>query len=138
MKKLAVVSALLMLGMLCAPLYAQTVPGTVNVNWTNPTTTVNGLPLTGANALTEIRVFVSTAPIADNATTPTVTVTTGTTANHTLSVTNGQTIYARIQACNKPGGVLNCGDLSPQVSKAVTLSTKPGVPSSVSLDININ
>ncbi len=139
MKRLSIVSLALMLGMLCAPLYAQAVPATINVKWVNPTTTVNGLPLTGENALTEVRVYVSTSPIPDSASTPTAIVTNGgTTANPSLAVSNGQTVYVRAQACNKPGGVLNCSDLSPQFSKPVTLSTKPGAPTAVSFDISIN
>jgi hypothetical protein len=39
---------------------AQTVPGSVKVNWALPTLSVDGLPLNGATTISAAQVFVST------------------------------------------------------------------------------
>lgn len=123
------------------PANAQTVPGSVNLNWTLPTTgcTVgvtpcDSKPLTGSSALTSVQVFVSGSPILDTSTMiPTATLAPGaTTGQVTMSVTNGSTLYARIKACNT-----TCGPFSAQVSKLISLDITPGVPTSVTITIQI-
>ena len=116
--------------------YAQTVPGSATLTWTNPTTSVDGVPLTGANALTGIEVHWATAPIADTDLTRTAQVTlTGTaqTTQQTIQVTNGSTLYFRVRAVR---GTEKSG-YSNQASKLIALSTVPGVPTSLTVTIVI-
>lgn len=107
----------------------------VTVNWTNPTTATDGSALTGSQALTSIQVFLATSPIADTSTmTPTATLTaTATTTNQTITAAPGQTIYARVKACNSAG----CSVFSNQGTKLVPVVV-PGVPTSVTITINID
>lgn len=121
-----------------AALSAQTVPDTLTINYTLPTLTTSGLPLTGVNALTEIRIFIDTAPIPDTASTPTVTVTPSqTTVSRTIQVANGQTVYTRIRACNKPGATTDCSDLTQAVTKVISLPTTPALPTNVTIQLQI-
>lgn len=128
---------------LAASANAQAVPGSAKFTWALPTTgcTVgvtpcDNAPLTGADALTSIQVFVSTSPIADTSTlTPALTLGGGvTTGTATLNVTNGQTLYGRVKACNAKG----CSGFSVQVSKVVKLDVVPNVPTSVTIEIQIS
>lgn len=121
---------------------AQTVPGTIKMSWTLPTTgcTVgvtpcDNKPLTGADALTSVQVFVSTSPIADASTmAPTLTLGPGaTTGTATISAVNGATLYGRIKACT----AAKCGGFSAQVSQTVKLDIQPGVPTNVTIEIQI-
>lgn len=118
---------------------AQTVPGSVTFTWKLPTQTVTGLPLTGADALTEVQAFIGTSPINTSATTPTLVLSpTATTTTYTLTVTNGATIYGRFKACNKTSaGALKCSDMSAQASKVVQVDTTPDVPTDVTITIVI-
>lgn len=120
-----------------APLaQAQTVPGSVTLTWTNPTTSVDGVPLTGANALTGIEVHWSTSPIADTDLTraPQVTLTMpATTTAQTIQVTSGQTLYFRVRAVR--GAEKSA--FSNQASKLIQVSTVPGVPTSLTVTITI-
>lgn len=93
---LLVLCTLLSLGMSIAN--AQTVSGSMKLSWTLPTTgcTVgvtpcDNKPLTGADALTAIDVYISTAPIPDSFSgPPTVTLTAGAiTTTQTVPATNG-------------------------------------------------
>lgn len=136
MKRLAafvVGLALLALGAL-NPALAQTVP--VSMSWTNPTASVDGVPLTGANALTGIEVHWATAPIADNALTRAAQVTLGLVAATTqqVAVSNGSTLYARVRALSAGGK----SAYSNQASKLITLSTVPLPPTDLQMVITVS
>lgn len=118
---------------------AQSVPATLDINWVNPTTTTDGLPLTGSLALTETQLVLSTSPIPANFTgAPTVSVAAGTVSTRqSMTVNNGQTVFVRIRSCNKPATVVECSVWTNEVSKLVQVSTKPNVPTSVTIDLTI-
>jgi hypothetical protein len=132
--KQTMMATLLALASIVAP--AQTVPGTATISWTLPTVSVEGLPLTGINSLTEVRVFLATAQIADDsAMAPTLTLGPGaTTTTHTMQVANGSTLYARIKACNAGG----CSAFSSQASKLIQVDTTPGVPTDVTIELQVS
>lgn len=117
---------------------AQTVERTLSLSWQLPTHSVDGLPLTGSAELTEVRVYLSTSPI-DSPRPATITLGPGeTSVEHTMAVTNGQTIYARVRACNRSSAnVLQCSDYSEQASKHIVLDTTPGVPTEVTIVIEV-
>jgi hypothetical protein len=121
---------------------AQTVPGSLSLGWTLPTTgcTVgvspcDNTPLTGARALTGVQVWISTAPIPDNfAGAPTLTLSgASTTASHTINVPNGTRLYARLKAVNAQG----TSPFSTQVDKVIDAPVAPGVPTQVTINIEI-
>lgn len=122
---------------------AQTVPGSLSLRWVLPTTgclvgvtpAVCDRPLTGDAALQAVHVWISTSPIPDTPTgAPTLTLAAGaTTATHTMQVANGATLYARVSARNAAGD----SPLSAQVSKVVTVQVRPGVPTSVTIELTI-
>lgn len=122
---------------------AQAVPGSIDLRWTLPTTgcligvspPVCNQPLTGTAALLGVNVWISTSPIPDVPTgAPTLTLAAGaTTAAHTMQVTNGQTLYARVSARNAS----TSGPLSNQVIKLVSIGVQPGVPTSVTIELTI-
>lgn len=120
----------LLVGLLCLAAglaHAQTVAAGATLQWTNPTTTPG-------NALTAIEVHWSTAPIADADLTraPQATLTgSPATSTHTISVTNGQTLYFRLRAVNATGK----SAYSNQASKLVDVAMPPGVPSSLTVTI---
>lgn len=114
---------------------AQAVSGTANLNWIAPTTASDGTtPLTGGLALTKYQVFGATSSIPNSSTmAPTVEVTApATTATVTMTVTNGQTLYFRVKACNSAG----CSLFSTEASKVITLPV-PGVPTTVTITLTI-
>ena len=120
--------------------HAQTVTGKLDLSWQLPTTgcTVgvtpcDNSPLTGTSALTAVNVYISTSPIPDNSTmAPTLALGPAvTTATHTMQVTNGATLYARVRAINSAGA----SGFSNQVSKLITLPVTPGVPTSVTITL---
>ena len=116
---------------------AQTVPGSAQLTWTLPTTSTDGVPLTGANALTGVEVHWATAPIVDTALTraPQVTLSgTSTTTTQTIQVANGSTLYFRLRAVRGT----EKSAYSNEASKLIQLSTVPGVPSSLTISITIN
>ncbi len=123
--------ALLLLAFL--PGFAQA--ASLTVDWVNPTTALDGTPLTGAQAITSIQIFLATSPIADNSImAPTVTLTSVVnTTNQTFTANVGQTIYVRLKVCNQWG----CGNFSNQASKVVAGSA-PNVPTSVTITINVS
>lgn len=122
---------------------AQTVSGSIDLRWSLPTTgcligtspPVCNQPLTGTAALQAVHVWISTSPIADTPTgTPTLTLAAGaTTGTHTMQITNGQTLYARVSARNSAGD----GPLSNQVTRVVSVPVRPGVPTSVTIELTI-
>jgi len=129
---LAIAVALVALDFLavrCA--YAAT--PSITVSWTAPTAAVDGSALTGAQAITSYQVWISTASIPDTvATAPTATVTTGTTTTQTVTANPGDTVFARVKACNAGG----CSVLTTQASKVLPLST-PNPPTNVTITLNI-
>lgn len=122
---------------------AQTVPGSLTLRWTLPTTgclqgvtpPVCNQPLTGSAALEAVHIWISTSPIPDApAGAPTLTLAAGaTTATHTMQVTNGQTLYARASVRNPS----NSSPLSNQVTKVISIPVVPGAPTSVTIELII-
>lgn len=119
----------------------------LTINYTVPTTgctTINGVPvspcdgvpLTGADVVTSIAVYVSTSPIPNNFTgDPTLVVgASPQSVNTSVSITNGQTVYVRLKALSGTG----VSDFSAEASKTFTLGVKPGVPTSVTITINVS
>lgn len=125
MRKLLLFVALLF------PLFAHA--ATATINWTAPATASDGSPLTGQQAITSYQVWVSTSTIpSTTATTPTATITgTATTTTQTVVASPGQTIFARVKACN----VVGCSDFSIESSKALPLNV-PGVPTTVTIQLS--
>lgn len=111
--------------------YAQTVPGSATLTWTNPT----GQTLTG------IEVHWATAPIADEAACEApctgsraaqVTLSgTATTTSQTIQVANGSTLYFRVRAVAASGK----SAFSNQASKAIAIP--PGAPTSLTVTITV-
>jgi hypothetical protein len=145
---LTFVLAALVVGVYAPPAFAQTVPAAATYKWTLPTTgctqsvtPCDNKPLTGADALTGVEVYVSTSPIADNSTmAPTFTLAADTlTKSYTGSVPNGATVYARFKAVNANGK----SAFSTQLSKVITVTTPPpgpvipGVPTNVTVEFKI-
>jgi len=112
------------------PLFAHAANATIN--WVAPATAVDGSALTGAQALTNYQVWVSTSSIASTTTAPpTATLTsTSTTTTQTIAASAGSKIYARVKACN---GLL-CSDFSAEATATVPVSA-PGIPTSVTITI---
>lgn len=145
MRTISILAALAVLSAFSAASLGQTVPGSMRVSWTLPTTgctqgvtPCDNVPLGTAGALTGVEVYISTAPIPDNSSmSPTLTLPAGaTTGTHTLQVANGATLYARVKARN--GATPN--SLSPfsvQVSKLVSLPVTPNAPTSVTIELTI-
>lgn len=133
---LAAITILALLGAVGTLVYAQTSTPTVNatVSWTAPTTDVNGEPLTGAEALTQYEVWISTTNLSSGVTgSPTATVTaTSTTVTQAVTASPGQTVYTVVEACNAVG----CGAPSTEAS-AVIPSGVPSVPTSVTITIAV-
>lgn len=113
---------------------ARAATPSVTINWTAPTVAADGTALTGAQAITGYQVWVSTTSIPDNVTgTPTATITgTATTITQSVAASPGDTIFARVKACNVQG----CSVLTNQVSKALPISV-PGPPTNVTITLNI-
>ncbi len=124
MKKFLLAALLLLPGLASA--------ANITVSWVLPTQATDGTPLTGAQALSSVQVFLALAPIADNSTAaPTATLTaTATTTNQVITASAGQTIYARIKVCNSGG----CSVFSNQASKLVPVAV-PGVPTNVTITL---
>lgn len=105
----------------------------VTINWTAPTLATDGTALTGAQAITSYQVWVSTAAIPDNITAaPTATVTSGTTTTQSITANPGDTIFARVRACNAGG----CSVLATQASKVLPIAT-PNPPTNVTITLNV-
>lgn len=124
--------------------YAQTAPGSITLTWTNPTTgcsqgvtPCDNKPLTGADALTGVDVFLVAAasPPAAPPATPFVSLSaTTTTTTQSLPVRSGDTIYAWVRANNAAFK----GMMSNRVaSGVVTFPVVPGVPSGVTIQLNL-
>lgn len=115
---------------------AQTVTAEANVTWTLPTTDTLGDPLTGANALTKVQLYVSTSPITDETTLPPIELPPGaTTYTYEQSVPNGSTLYFRVRACNAMCSALS--EDTPQSRKQIRVSV-PNVPTGVTVTVRVN
>jgi hypothetical protein len=114
--------------------HAQTVPASVTLNWSLPTTAADGSALTGAQALTSCGVWLSSATIpATTTANPTAVVTpAGTSTTQSFQVAPGGTIFARVACANSAG----YGAFTNEVTKAVPVS-KPGVPTNVTISITV-
>lgn len=110
------------------------VPVTALVSWGLPPTTTAGEPLTGGNALTEMRLYAASAAIADASTMqPTATLAaSATTWTYSTSAPNGSTLYVRAKACNVGG----CSAFSQQATKAVQVNA-PGVPTGTMITMTV-
>lgn len=131
-----VAALLCLLGLFAGMAFAQTVPGSATLTWTNPTVSNQGVPLTGANALTGIEVHWSTAPITDTDLTRAAQVTLGGTAQttaQTIQVANGSTLYFRLRAVRGT----EKSAFSAEVSKVIALSTTPNAPTAVTVTIAV-
>lgn len=116
----------------------QTVPGQLTLTWvlpTHSTPATGSVPLTGANALTRIDVFISTVLIPDSPTElPTLTLTGSTiTGSHTMQVPNGSVLHARIRACNASG----CSILTNEVTALVQVDPIPNPPTTITITVVI-
>lgn len=117
--------------------YAQTVPATITLNLTLPTQNTDGtaIPATGASSLAKVQVWLSSATIPTSAGAPTAEATpVATTIVQPFTGTIGGTIFARVKVCNVAG---SCSAMSVETSKAVPVP-QPGVPTSVTISINLN
>lgn len=111
---------------------------TINLGWTPPTTDVNGNPLAGtSNVVTGYKIWRSLAPITGNPTTATI-ATPGagaTSYTDTFTVSNGDTLYYYIEACNATG----CSDAAAAPPYTVNIpAAKPSVPTSVTVTVTFN
>lgn len=128
MKKCFLIAAIALASLSQAAAAAET----LSLSWTNPTTSIDGVPLTGANALTAIEVYCATAPIDDNATlVPLATLGVIEATQATMSANRGDTVYCRLKAVRGT----EKSAFSTQASKLIPLSTVPGVPTSLQITI---
>jgi hypothetical protein len=106
----------------------------ITVNWTAPTTAIDGSALTGPQALTSYQVWVSTSTIPTSTTAPATATLTGsvTTTTQTITAAPGATLYVRLKACNSGG----CSDFSAEASKVLPVSA-PGVPTTITITVNV-
>lgn len=131
---LRLIAALLLCA--CGLAHAQAVPVPIQLSWTNPTTSVDGVPLTGPYALTGIEIHWSTSPIADSDTnrSPQVTLGVVATTTQTINATNGSTLYFRARAVR--GAEKSA--YSNQASKQIALSTVPLPPTNLNIVIMVS
>lgn len=142
--------AVALCALVAAAAIAQAVPGSITLRWVLPTTgclqnvtpPVCNQPLTGSAALQAVHVWISTSPIVPDPVAgnglptapPTLTLGAGaTTASHTMTVTNGQTLYARVSARNPAAN----SALSAEVTKVIQIPVVPGVPTTVTIELTI-
>lgn len=134
MRHIALIALIVLAPLFAVTSLAQAASPSVTISWTAPTQAADGSALTGAQAISSYQVWVSTTSIPDTvATAPTATITgTATTTTQTIGAAPGDTIFARVKACNAAG----CSDLSNQVSKVLPLSL-PRPPTSVTITLNV-
>lgn len=111
-------------------------PAELKVAWTLPTAATDGSPLVGDQALTAVRLYVSTSPIADDSTLAPVATFAGDLVEATFSgsIPNGATVYVRVKAVNAGGA----SEFSAQASKVVTAPVvRPGVPTDVTVTFRV-
>lgn len=137
----------IMLAMLVATFFAgrasaQTVEGTLRIGWAVPTTGCNDLlsppvcgPLSADDAVTSINLYISTSPIPDDTAMPPTLVIAATPnrITHTMRVTAGQVVYIRARALNRNGP----SPYSDQISKVIEIPMIPGMPTEVTIELQI-
>lgn len=113
---------------------AQTANRSLNIKWTLPTAAIDGSPLAGAQGLTSVQVFLSTATIPTNsAMIPTFTLPAGAvTTTQTFSVPAGGTIFVRLKACSAAG----CSDFSGEANKTFP-AVAPLPPTNLTVEITL-
>ena len=116
--------------------------GKIDLTWVNPTagctvgvSPCDNKPLGTANALTAVNVYISTSPIPDSTSmAPTLALGPGvTTTTHTMQVTAGTTLYARIRAINSSGA----SPFSVQVSKLIEFPVTPNMHPGVTIILTL-
>lgn len=117
-----------------------TVPANVQVNWTAPTVSDEGVPLTGTLALTQYQLVLSASAIPpDFSGTPTAVVDAAQRSTASvLQIANGGTVHVRVRACNAPSGVLVCSNWTDEATKPVNVSTRPAPPTNVTIAIQVS
>lgn len=127
------VLALLML--VSSVAFAQASP-TITIEWTNPTTDVNGGPLTGTNSLTKFQIWISNSPLTTLPATPTIELNAAaplqTSFVHPTSY--GSTVYVRMKACNAVGCSNPTGQVQGQIPWPPAV---PGSPQNVTIRITL-
>jgi hypothetical protein len=118
------------------PAQAADVQVRADFSWALPTTGIKGtatVPLTGADALTKLQIWVKTSPIPDTeSSAPTAELgPTATSFTYTTTVPNGTMLYGRLKGC-----VVACGALSVQASKAIAVLI-PSVPTGVAVTVTV-
>lgn len=128
-----------------SPAHAVSAP--LTVTYTLPTTACtiindvqvnpcDNVPLTGANALTAVELMISTSPIAgtyDGPVTLSVTAASGQ-VNTSFTANSGDTIYVRVRARNQ----YRASAWSNEATKLVEVETVPGIPTNVTITLNIS
>lgn len=126
---------------------AHAISAPLNISYTVPTTgcTVindvqvtpcDNVPLTGANALTAVELIISTSPIPGNysgAPTLSVTAASGQVSTN-FNANSGDTIYVRVRARNQ----YRASAWSNEATKLVEVETVPGIPTNVTITLNIS
>lgn len=126
---------------------AAAVSAPLTISYTLPTTgcaSLNGVvlspcqsaPLTGADAVDFVELFLSTSVIPDTPVgAPTATVpATSTSFSTSYSMNSGQTVHIRVRAHILSGGY---STLTSEITKTVTSGVQPGWPTNVTVTLNI-
>jgi hypothetical protein len=126
------------LGLLLLVASVASAAPTITVEWTNPTTTVSGGPLTGVDAITKFQLWIANSPILDtdlsaaptvelNAVSPLQT-------NYVHAATSGQTVYVRMKVCNSTGCSNPTGQAQAQIPYPPAV---PGTPQNVVIKVTL-
>lgn len=108
----------------------------VQLTWTNPTTTVVGGPLTGADAITKFQFWFGTSDLSTLPLTPTLELPASATlqTNYTFTAAFGSTVYARMKVCS----ATVCSAATSQVTASVPYpSAAPGAPQNLTIKVTI-
>lgn len=119
---------------------AQTVPGTITIDYVLPTKNTDGssIAATGPTSLVRAQIWVSNAPIPDSAinTLPTAEVTNvGASTTQPVQIAVGGKGYVRLRVCNLAG---TCGNALTTEVSATVVSPIPGVPTSVTITVRFS
>lgn len=148
MKRFASILAGLVLALAASMTAQAVISAPVKIGFVLPTTgctNINGapvvpcdnVPLTGANALTNVDIYLSLTAIPDNFSgPPTLSIVAGvTTVSTNFNASNGDTIFVRLKARTASAASVN---FSNQPSKTVVVGgAVPGDVTSVTIQINI-
>ena len=132
MIRLLVLAALLLVSGVAS---AQAAP-TITVEWVNPTTDVNGGPLTGTNSLTKFQLWISNTPLTTLPASPTTefNAVAPLQTNYVHATTYGQTVYVRMKVCNAAGCSNPTGQVQGQVPWPPAV---PGAPQNVTIRVTL-